>query len=94
MSSASDPDIVGWCRDNDAIVVTLDADFHALIALSGAVTPSAIRLRVQGLRGPEVARLLQGILASHERQLEAGALVTVQHGRLRVRTLPIARKPE
>jgi predicted nuclease of predicted toxin-antitoxin system len=92
MSSADDADVLAWCRQNGAVAVTLDADFHAFIALSGETAPSAIRLRVQGLKGPEVARLLLGILSTREAQLAAGALVTVQRGRLRLRSLPIARK--
>jgi hypothetical protein len=49
--------------------VTLDADFHAAIALSGESSPSAIRLRLQGLKGPEVARLLLDILSAREARL-------------------------
>ena len=94
MSSADDADILAWFRKHGAAAVTLDADRHAAIALSGETTPSAIRLRVQGLKGPEVARLLLDILSARESQLAAGALITVQHGRLRLRTLPVARKPQ
>ena len=94
MAAAPDSDILAWCRQHRAVAVTLDADFHAAIALSGEVAPSAIRLRVQGLKGPETARLLIDVLASRRSQLEAGALITVQHGRLRVRNLPVARKAD
>lgn len=52
LASASDVDVIAWCRANDALVVTLDADFHAHIALSGAAAPSAIRLRIQAQKGP------------------------------------------
>ena len=51
MSSAEDAEILAWCRDNGAVAVTFDADFHAAIALSGGTAPSAIRLRLQGLKG-------------------------------------------
>ena len=34
LSSADDSDILSWCLSNQAIAVTLDADFHARIALS------------------------------------------------------------
>jgi len=43
MSSADDADIL-WCRDHGAIAVTLDADFHASIALSGESAPSGSSL--------------------------------------------------
>jgi len=58
LSSAADVEIIAWCREKGAVVVTLDADFHAHIALSGETAPSAIRLRTQGQKGPEVGRLL------------------------------------
>jgi predicted nuclease of predicted toxin-antitoxin system len=69
--------------------VTLDADIHALIALSGLTTPSTIRIRVQGLNGAEMARLLVDVVEGRRDALAAGAMVTVQPGRLRVRRLPI-----
>ena len=90
LSSASDRDILEWCRANAAIAVTLDADFHAQIALSGLSVPSAIRIRQQGLKGPETARLLREILAVHGEHLASGVLISVQSGRLRLRRLPIA----
>jgi len=56
--TASDEAILeeGWNRD--AIVVTLDSDFHALLALSNALSPSVIRIRMQGLKGDDAARII------------------------------------
>jgi predicted nuclease of predicted toxin-antitoxin system len=92
LSSAADIDIIAWCRDNSAVAVTLDADFHAHIALSGETGPSAIRLRTQGQKGPEVGRLLVDIVRTRAEELAAGVLVTVQRDRLRVHRLPVARR--
>jgi predicted nuclease of predicted toxin-antitoxin system len=92
LSTADDRDIIAWCRTNGAVAVTLDADFHALIALSGETTPSTVRIRIQGLAGPEVAGIILSVLETRGEALAAGALVTVQPGRLRVRHLPIARR--
>lgn len=89
LSSALDRDVLEWCRANAAIAVTLDADFHSEIALSGASVPSAIRIRQQGLKGSETARLLRDILETHREHLASGALISVQPGRLRLRRLPI-----
>jgi predicted nuclease of predicted toxin-antitoxin system len=66
LGSARDADVVAWCRAQRAIAVTLDADIHALIALSGLTTPSTIRIRVQGLNGAEMARLLVDVLEGQE----------------------------
>jgi predicted nuclease of predicted toxin-antitoxin system len=93
LSAATDSEIIAWCRANGAVVVTLDADFHAEIALSGEITPSAIRLRTQAQKGPEVGRLLVDIVRARAEELAAGALVTVRSERLRVHRLPVARRP-
>jgi predicted nuclease of predicted toxin-antitoxin system len=91
LSSVDDVELLAWCRAHGAVAVTLDADLHALVALSGLTTPSTIRIRVQGLKGPEMARVLSDVLETRRDALAAGALVTVQPGRLRVRRLPITR---
>ncbi|OLP18701.1 hypothetical protein BST81_09270 [Leptolyngbya sp. 'hensonii'] len=50
MSEAEDADIIQRARDEERVVVTLDADFHALLALDVATTPSVIRIRIERLR--------------------------------------------
>lgn len=92
LSAASDSEIIAWCRRRGAIAVTLDADFHSLVALSGLTSPAVIRLRVEGLRGPQVADLVVEIATTHRAALDAGALVTVEPTRVRIRRLPIAKR--
>jgi predicted nuclease of predicted toxin-antitoxin system len=75
--------------DQGRIVVTLDADFHALLALSRATSPSVIRIRIEGLHGQKAANLIQAVLKDCSEDLEKGAIVTVQPGRIRVRGLPL-----
>jgi len=55
LSAASDSQILDHARTDHRVVVTLDADFHALLALSGAAVPSVVRIRPEGLRGPALA---------------------------------------
>ena len=50
MATAEDWEILARAHQEQRIVVTLDADFHTLLALSGAKSPSVIRLRIEGLR--------------------------------------------
>jgi predicted nuclease of predicted toxin-antitoxin system len=49
MGKAADDEILAWSLGKNAIVVTLDADFHTILAVTGARGPSVIRLRIQGL---------------------------------------------
>jgi predicted nuclease of predicted toxin-antitoxin system len=73
----------------NAIVVTLDADFHTILAVSGASGPSVIRLRIQGLGAPEVVELIQNALAGFEADLKRGSLVTVKVHKITCHRLPI-----
>ena len=88
-STADDSTIIEKGRAEGRIIVTLAADFHALLALSGAVAPSVIRIRREGLRGIGTARVILTILEHCAADLEQGALVTAQLGRIRVRRLPV-----
>jgi predicted nuclease of predicted toxin-antitoxin system len=88
-SRANDPEIIELARGRGQVIVTLDADFHRLLAVSGTTAPSVIRIRQEGLRGPEVACLIHQVLTEVGSQLEAGAVVTVTERRLRLHHLPL-----
>ena len=91
MSRADDRDILQPARDEGRICVTLDADFHSLLATSGQPAPSVIRIRKQGLDAISLAALLQSVWPSVEDGLQSGAMVTVPDSAVRVRRLPIVR---
>jgi predicted nuclease of predicted toxin-antitoxin system len=91
LGSADDHVILEHARARGMVVVTLDADFHAEIALTGAAGPSVVRIRIEGLRGPELAALLKRVIGRTRAQLEAGALVTVRPHKLAWRRLPVVR---
>jgi hypothetical protein len=59
MSRAADQEIIAWAVGENATVVTLDADFHTILAVSGATAPSVIRLRMQGLSAPAVVEIVR-----------------------------------
>ena len=62
LAAAADGTILARARDHTQIVVTLDADFHAQLAHSGAAGPSVIRIRIEGLKGQQLADLLVRVL--------------------------------
>lgn len=93
MHQATDASIMETARQQHAIVATLDSDFHALLALSGAIAPSVIRIRMQGLKGEDVANVLASVAAIARAELESGAAASVEGKRTRVRALPLKGRP-
>lgn len=93
-ATAEDAAILKRARQEGRVVVTLDADFHALLALSGASSPSVIRIRIERLRAEAVAELVQRILRDRIGELQAGAALTVQPSRIRFRRLPLLSRTE
>jgi predicted nuclease of predicted toxin-antitoxin system len=91
MARAPDVDILDVARQCHAVVVTLDADFHALLATSHATGPSVVRVRREGLKGEQLAAILVQVLAAASTELDAGAVVSVTARRIRLRLLPIVR---
>lgn len=88
-STSEDAVILERGREDDRTVVTLDADFHALLALSDATSPSVIRIRIEGLKGETAANLIRTVLVQCEKELERGAVVTVEGHRIRIHRLPL-----
>jgi predicted nuclease of predicted toxin-antitoxin system len=89
MAKAPDQDILERARREGETVVTLDADFHAILALSNAPTPSVVRVRIEGLKGADIAAIVSRVVAACEEDLVAGAMVTVDPHSIRVRKLPL-----
>jgi predicted nuclease of predicted toxin-antitoxin system len=93
LSKAKDEEILLRARTENRVVVTLDADFHRLLALTGSSQPSVVSLRTQGLKGGELANLLRGLLERCEAALDAGALLSVRGHHVRIRKLPLRPGP-
>lgn len=89
MSKANEDEVLLYAQNHERIVVTLDSDFHSLLAREKCSTPSTIRIRIEGLRGAETATLIQQVCSIAEDELMAGAAVSVTTGGIRIRNLPI-----
>ena len=89
LASASDEEILAVARREEPVVATLDADFHALLALSKASRPSVIRIRILKLRGQPLAELVERVWRTCEADLLKGALVAVTEQHIRVHQLPV-----
>ena len=89
MSRAANQEILAWAVGEKATVVTLDADFHAILAVSGATAPSVIRLRRQGLNAPAVVDIVRNVSTRFQVELEHGSMVTVKANKITNHKLPI-----
>jgi predicted nuclease of predicted toxin-antitoxin system len=92
LSAADDTDILQRARDDERVVVTLDADFHTLLALSAATSPSVIRIRIERLRAQALTNLLLTVIGEVAEDLEQGVVVTVEPSRVRLRRLPLVKE--
>jgi predicted nuclease of predicted toxin-antitoxin system len=89
MFEAEDAEIIQRAREDGRVVTTLDADFHTLLALDEATSPSVIRIRIERLRAQALTELLLGVISECEEELQQGAAVTVEPSRIRIRRLPL-----
>lgn len=89
----ADAAILDKARQEGAVIVTLDADFHKLLAASGDAKPSVVRLRVEHVAPLAMAEMIGQIVAAIGDRLEAGVAVSATLRHVRVRALPIGEPP-
>lgn len=89
MAEATDVEILGYAKQETRVVITLDADFHALLAVKAASAPSVVRIRIERLKGLALADLLEKIWSMAQEDLSRGAMVTVTERSLRIKHLPV-----
>ncbi|WP_019500465.1 DUF5615 family PIN-like protein [Pseudanabaena sp. PCC 6802] len=88
---ATDRAIASYASSNGYIIFTHDLDFGTLLAATQAEAPSVIQVRIQDPLPDAIATLVISALRQFQTELEAGALVSVDALRSRVRILPIGR---
>jgi predicted nuclease of predicted toxin-antitoxin system len=92
LSRATNRDILHAARNDSRTIVTLDADFHTILALDSAASPSVIRIRREGLKGRELAELLFAVWPKIEKDILQGAMITVTESSVRIHNSPVSRK--
>ena len=93
LASATDPVILQRAKEEGRVCVTLDHDFHKLLAESNAVAPSVILLRFQFLRAQTGTNLILSILEKVGPDLVSGIAATATPRGIRVRKLPLKITP-
>jgi predicted nuclease of predicted toxin-antitoxin system len=85
---ATDEFIMTWARDHTYVVVTHDLDFSALLASTHAIGPSVIQVRTQNVLPNALRIVLINAIKQFSRELEEGALISIDLQRARARVLP------
>lgn len=89
MQQAADEEILARAARDGSVIITLDADFHALVAIRGLRGPSVVRLRQEGCKAERVIAILRDVLFRHRIQLANGCLISATERRATLRMLPI-----
>ena len=89
MAKTADELILQHASNEKRVIVTLDADFHAILALSGDAGPSVIRVQVEGLRAGPAADLILKIGNQLESYLLEGCVISCDEEKVRLRKLPL-----
>lgn len=85
-----DERIVEEARRIPAVLVTRDLDFSAILATTGARTPSLVSVRVSTTDPDAIAAVIAAAVEACAGDLASGAIVSLDDAGVRVHGLPIA----
>lgn len=91
---APDEILLGWAAENGRVLLTSDLDFGAILAATGGRRPSVVQVRSDRLDPEAIGPLVVAGLGEADAALAAGALVSIEPGRARIRVLPLGRTPD
>jgi predicted nuclease of predicted toxin-antitoxin system len=86
--------LMQWAADEGRVVMTSDLDFSAILAATGRTGPSVLQIRSDLLTPAALGALVLATLSRLLAELEAGAIVTVDAYRARLRVLPLRDAPD
>ena len=78
-----------FAGDNGFIVLTHDLDFSAILAATHGRKPSVVQIRSSDVSPAVVGHRVVAGLKQMNKELEAGAIMTLDVDRARVRLLPL-----
>jgi predicted nuclease of predicted toxin-antitoxin system len=87
----TDENLLEFASAEGWVMVTLDIDFHDLLALRRLSKPSVIRVVAEGRSASEIGAGLRKVLVALAKELELGCMETTDLLRVRVRMLPVSR---
>ncbi len=87
--NAPDTEILSWAKENNYVIFTHDLDFCAIIAATGAYSPSVLQLRAQDITPGNAKNVLLAAIVKFKKYIEAGALISIDMENSRARLLPL-----
>ena len=91
-ANAPDREIMAWARLDGYVVFTHDLDFGAILAATGADSPSVLQVRTQDVSPQSIGQLVVSAFEQFEEKLAAGSLVSIDEKQARARILPLTRQ--
>jgi len=88
-NNAPDAEIMEYACKHNYIVITFDLDFGTLLATTHNTKPSVIQIRAAIPEAKAAINAISFALNSFKNELDAGAIVTIDLQKLRVRLLPL-----
>ena len=89
---ALDGELMAWAAREGRIVLTHDLDFGAILAVTGAKSPSVLQVRAQDTLPEHLSPLVLEALQRYSDFLSVGALVVLDERSVRARILPLHRR--
>ncbi len=88
-ANATDVHIMAFARTHGYVVLTHDLDFSAILAATHGDKPSVVQIRAEDVSPDVIGAPVIDALRQMSAELEAGALLTVEPSRTRLRLLPL-----
>jgi len=91
-ATTPDPAIMAYAAANGFVILTNDLDFGIALAIADGEKPSVVQIRGEDLRPVSIGSHVVQALRQMQVELEAGALLTIDPKRTRLRLLPLRKR--
>lgn len=88
-AGATDEEILAYAKTHDYVVLTHDLDFGAVLAATRGGKPSVVQTRSGNVSPVGIGASVIAALRQANAELDAGALLTIEVSRSRLRLLPL-----
>ena len=87
--AAEDSEIMAYARTNYFIVMTCDLDFSTILSVTHDLKPSIVQIRGSVIHAEKSVDVIIMALHKYEKELENGAILSIDSKNSRVRILPL-----